>query len=289
MKKNITKLDEVRHIITNNCNLNCLHCYLKAGEENNQNTIINITEDILEKFYLKYQPNVVSATGGEPLLKKDIVKKIAKVINQYGGALEVVTNGILITEDFVDELQHINPHTFYQISLDGLEAYHNYLRNNKNAFQLALKAISLIVKKDIKLKVRLTATNENLKDIPKLINLLDSYNSSNISLVIRPVVSAGRAKENNLSFQKDYSILDEYDSTNIKIYTTDNEGKCGCGINTVAIDPVGNIYPCNYTVGNSKYLMGNIYDLNLSLYENEEFSNFTGKCYARHLQMFPNN
>ena len=31
----INKLDEVRHLITMHCNLECLHCYLKGGGENN--------------------------------------------------------------------------------------------------------------------------------------------------------------------------------------------------------------------------------------------------------------
>lgn len=284
--KKIEKLDEVRHIITMHCNLECLHCYLKGGGNNNKCDQLVIEEDILKDFYLKYKPNVVSATGGEPLLNKAMVRLLGKVINNYGGALEIVTNGTLIDEDFVMEMQEINPNTFYQISLDGMRDYHNYLRNSDNAFERAIRGIKIISDKGIHLKVRFTATDENYQDLPELIELLESMGNSNIELVIRPVVSSGRAKDNNLVFSQDYKVLNNLHSDIIKISTTDNSGKCGCGVNTVAISDKGGIYPCNYTVGNDNYLMGNIYD-GITMYENEEFSSFKGNCYARHLQMFP--
>lgn len=283
----IYKLDEVRHIITMHCNLECLHCYLNGGGKNNQQKQTIINDDVLEKFYSKYKPNVVSATGGEPLLNKKMVKLLGKVINSYGGALEVVTNGTLIDEEFVDELQQLNPKTFYQISLDGMKEYHNYLRNSDSAFERAIRGIKIISDRNIRLKVRFTATDKNFEDLPKLIELLDNFENKNIELVIRPIVSCGRANDNNLEFSKEYSVFNRLNSKNIKISTTDNSGKCGCGVDTVAIDAEGNIYPCNYTIGNDHYLMGSIYDNDTLLYENKEFKEFSGNCYARHLQMFP--
>ena len=282
----IYKLDEVRHIITMHCNLECLHCYLNGGGDNNSKEQNIIDEDVLKRFYMKYKPNVVSATGGEPLLNKKMVKLLGKIINNYGGTLEIVTNGTLIDEKFVEEMQKIIPNTFYQISLDGMENYHNYLRNSDSAFERAIRGIKIISSKKIRLKVRFTATDENFEDLPEIIKLLDSFQNENIELVIRPVVSCGRANNNNLLFSKDYSIFNSLNSKIIKISTTDNSGKCGCGVNTVAINDQGNIYPCNYTIGNDYYLMGSIYD-DVSLFEDEEFKNFKGNCYARHLQMFP--
>lgn len=283
----IEKLDEVRHIITMQCNLECLHCYLIAGGEENLHKNKIISEDILDNFYLKYQPNVVSATGGEPLMNIEMIYLLGKVINKYGGSLEVVTNGTLITEEFVQKIIEINPHTFFQISLDGLEEYHNYLRNSKTAFARAIRGINILSKYNVRTKIRFTATNENYQELPELISLLEGMSNPNIELVIRPVVHTGRAHINNLKFDQDYKILDTFKSDKIKISTTDNEGKCGCGVNTVAIDNHGDIYPCNYTVGNHHYYMGNLEKCNYDLEENEEFKNFNGKCYARHLQMFP--
>lgn len=280
----IKKLEEVRHIITMHCNLECLHCYLSGGGEKNKCENLTIPENILDNFYLKYKPDVVSATGGEPLLNKKMVELLGKVINKYGGALEVVTNGMLITDDFVEKLQKANPNTFYQISLDGLEDYHNYLRNNRNAFKQVMEGIKIISKHNIRLKIRFTATDENYQDLDGLIKLLESFDNPNMELVIRPVVPLGRAKDNELRFSQDFKVLNDLKSDKIKISTTDNSGKCGCGVNTVAIDSKGDVYPCNYTIGNASYLMGSLYDEDIDLFEQDEFKNYKGNCYARTLQ-----
>ena len=283
----IKKLEEVRHVITMHCNLECLHCYLNGGGEKNNQELLVLDEKILDKFYLKYQPNIVSATGGEPLLNKKMVMLLGKVINKYGGALEVVTNGTLIDEEFVKEIIKINPNTFFQISLDGLKEYHNYLRNNPKAFDLAMRGIKIISDYNLRLKVRFTATDENINDLEGLIKLLESFNNNKIELVIRPVVKCGRAISNNISFNHEFKKLNEYHSDIIKISTTDNSGKCGCGVNTLAIDSKGDIYPCNYTIGNKNMLMGNLNQDNIELYENEDFKNYKGNCYARSLKKVP--
>jgi uncharacterized protein len=243
------------------------------------------SQDIFDRFYAFFKPAVVSATGGEPLLEKDSVLKIARSTNNYGGAMEVVTNGFFLTSDMVQKLAEINSNTFYQISLDGLSAFHNDLRRNPNAFDAALKAIDTASGFGAKTKVRLTATNENFNEIPALIDVLDGFGRENICLVMRPVLPAGRAQANGLSVNVPFSEFNKFadNAKFIEVETTDNMGKCGCGSSTIAVDPYGGIYPCTYFVSDEKYCMGNIEgDLN-SMNELKEFVEFKGVCYARHL------
>ena len=47
----INKLEEVRHLITMHCNLECLHCYLKGGGEKNCQKQNIIDEDILKILF----------------------------------------------------------------------------------------------------------------------------------------------------------------------------------------------------------------------------------------------
>ena len=134
-------------------------------------------------------------------------------------------------------------------------------------------------------KARLTATPENFNQIPEVIKILDNFGRDNIRLVIRPVVSSGRALNNKLIPSdkfKDFEKFKKYAKV-IKVETTDNEGKCGCGIDTIGIDPLGNIYPCTYFVHDPKYKMGDINNFN-GLKEEKEFMKYNGICYARHLR-----
>jgi MoaA/NifB/PqqE/SkfB family radical SAM enzyme len=277
-------IKEVRHLLTLNCNLRCKHCYLSAGEASERES--ELSQEDLDEFYGFFKPDVVSATGGEPLLRKDLVFRLARSVGKYGGAMELVTNGFFLTPDIIEHLGELNPNVFYQISLDGSEMYHNHIRGHPNAYQIAMNAIDMASASGAKTKVRLTATDENFDQIPEIIEELDKYNRPNIQLVIRPIVPVGRAEENGLAMKTSFS---EFEGLNglakvISVETTDNMGKCGCGVDTVAVNPNGEIFPCTYFVDRPKYKMGTIGGDLSKLIESEEFKNYDGTCYARHME-----
>ena len=279
-------LKEVRHLLTYDCELRCQHCYMSAGEHE-EVTPVNFTQDQSDTFYDFFKPDIVSATGGEPLLEIDLVKKLARSTSRYGGSLELVTNGLLLSEDIVKELNNLNDRTFYQISLDGNKEFHDSLRNLSGAYEEAIKAIDLASASGRPTKVRLTVTSENYEQIPEVIERLDEYQRENIHLVMRPIIISGRAKDNHLNFGNiNFSDLDKLAENTrfIHVETTDNQGKCGCGIDTIAINPIGEIYPCCYMVFTPEYKMGNMFDNYEGLKEHPSFVNFGGDCYARSLR-----
>jgi sulfatase maturation enzyme AslB (radical SAM superfamily) len=259
---------------------------MSAGEHTEIKSF-KFTQEQADKFYGLFQPEVVSATGGEPLLEYGLVKILAKSTAKYGGALELVTNGLLLAQDKIEELNSLNDKLFYQISLDGTSTYHNDLRQNANAYSAAIKAIELCAKTNRLVKVRMTVTPQNQEQVLGVIKTLEDYKSSNINLVMRPVISSGRAKTNGLSFGEDFNGLPSYTGLTdfIKVETTDNNGKCGCGFNTIAIDPLGEIFPCCYMVFKPEYKMGNFLDNFENLSQNQEFAKFSGTCYARHMML----
>jgi len=244
----------------------------------------NFTQKELDAFYLHFQPDVVSATGGEPLLQPVMVEKLARSVSRYGGALELVTNGFFITENTVARLNNINPKTFYQISLDGDKPYHDYLRNHPQAFEMAIQAIKIASASGAVTKARFTATNGNLSTLPTVIRILDDLGDPSIKLVIRPILSKGRGLDNELTVDKDFEYFDQFAdmAEMIEVETTDNTGKCGCGVDTVAIDPLGDIYPCTYFTRNPEYKMGHLKDFS-DMTEHKDFKKFNGACYARSL------
>jgi radical SAM protein with 4Fe4S-binding SPASM domain len=274
----IPVINEVRHLLTYDCVLRCTHCYLSAGDHKEVKAK-KFTQEDADKFYHFFKPESVSATGGEPLLEPDLVRILAKSTAAYGGALELVTNGILLTKEFVEEITKINPNSFYQISLDGDEAYHDKLRNSKGSYAAAIKAIDLTSGLGRETKARMTVTPENYWCIPKVIETLDNLGRKNIKLVMRAALNVGRARDNSLSFRDD--LVDELKkfkslAKNISVSITD---RCGYCLDSIAVDPVGDIFPCCYFVFNPEYKMGNISDPN-KLITHSDFTNFKGKCFA---------
>lgn len=283
IRTKILVLEEVRHLVTAQCNLHCEHCYNKAGS-NHELKARHYSQDEINQFYHFFKPGVVSATGGEPLLEYDTVKQIAKSINFYGGELELVTNAYFLTSEILDELKNINPKLSCQISLDGLREYHNKVRGNANAFEKAISGIKLCLEKGIPVKPRLTLTAENYEDTFRVIDLLNDISkpSDNIKLIVRPVVNFGRAKDNNIKSvsQSEGSLREVYNmySNHVKVAVTE---RCGFCTNSLAIDYNGDMYECCYLIPNPNYYIGNITNDLTSLTRNEEFLNHKGKCYIK--------
>lgn len=275
-------LDEVRHLVTNECNYFCEHCYNCAGA--NKTKARKYTQEELDQFYHYYKPEVVSATGGEPLLEYETVKQIATSLAVYGGEMELCTNGSLLTQEKLDELRTINPNLSCQISLDGMEEHHNKVRGNKEAFQRATRGIKMCLNNGIPVKSRLTLTSANYEETFRVIEYLNSISQANddIKLIIRPVVNFGRAKDNNIKSVPQTeselrTIFNEY-SDHVKVGVTE---RCGYCTNSLAIDYLGNMYECCYLIPNPKYYIGNITDDQKTLTRNKEFMNHKGKCYIK--------
>lgn len=280
------ELKEVRHLVTCQCNLNCVHCYNRAGE--NKNLMARkYTQEELDTFYNFYKPEAVSATGGEPLLEFDTVKQIARSLASYGGELELVTNAYLLTEQKLDELLAINPNLSCQISIDGLEQTHNLIRGNDQAFVRALAGIKLCLKKGIPVKPRLTLTKTNFEETFKVIELLNaiSKDKDKIKLIVRPVVNFGRAKDNDLisvpQTESELKQMFNEASDHVSVSVTE---RCGYCTNSLAVDYKGDMYECCYLIGNNNYFIGNITDDQKTIDRNPEFINHKGKCYIKDMR-----
>lgn len=276
-------LKEVRHLVTNNCNYRCKHCYNSAGSNPNSKAR-KYTQEEIDAFYHYYKPEVVSATGGEPLLEYDTVKQIARSLASYGAELELVTNAYFLTDEKLDELREINPNLSCQISLDGLKETHNEVRGNELAFERAVNGITMCLDRDIPVKARLTLTRDNYEETYRVIEFLNEISDydSSIRLIVRPVVNFGRAKDNSIiSVPQTESELKELfnsASDHVKVGVTE---RCGFCTNSLAVDYLGDMYECCYLIGNPKYFIGNISDDQKKLTRNKEFMDHRGKCYIK--------
>lgn len=276
-------LNEARHLVTDRCNLACKHCYNRAGE-NNKPLPRTYTQEQIDAFYHYYKPEVVSATGGEPLLEYETVKQIARSLASYGGEMELVTNAFILTEDIIKELLDINPNLSCQISLDGLEEIHNKIRGNDQAFKRAVAGIEYCLKYGIPVKPRLTLMKDNFDETFRVIDFVNEITNddSKVKIIVRPVVNFGRARDNQIiSVPQTESELREMfneASDHVKVGVTE---RCGYCTNSVAIDPQGDMYECCYLIPNPNYYIGNITDDQKKLTRNREFMNHKGKCYIK--------
>ena len=110
--------------VTTRCNLRCRHCYLKGLKaEDRRDMDLNLFADLLIDASLHGVKTFI-LSGGEPLYHRN-VEEVLDAYRLYYGSLAMATNGTLIP----DHIDLFSPEDKgIQISLDGDEEYHDWLR-----------------------------------------------------------------------------------------------------------------------------------------------------------------
>jgi len=152
--------------VTHSCTGNCRHCD-KGGIKKEENLL---SPQQYGEILRQLNPPVVQLSGGEPLLRKDIVE-IVKVMKQGGGLpfIILVTNGSLLTEKKYMELKEVGLDRV-SVSLDFPDQRHNTFRRIPGLYQRLERLLPRLARKynydDIALNSAITQAN-----LPELLAL----------------------------------------------------------------------------------------------------------------------
>ena len=152
--------------VTHSCTGNCRHCD-KGGIKKEENLL---SPQQYGEILRQLNPPVVQLSGGEPLLRKDIVE-IVRVMKQGGGLpfIILVTNGSLLTEKKYMELKEVGLDRV-SVSLDFPDQRHNTFRRIPGLYQRLERLLPRLARKynydDIALNSAITQAN-----LPELLAL----------------------------------------------------------------------------------------------------------------------
>lgn len=142
------KIDYLRISVTDRCNLRCRYCMPAAGVDDKGHSRILSLEQIarLAKIASETGINNIRLTGGEPLVRKNIVYLVERIANLSGiEEVSMTTNGVLFPA-MADELRQAGLKRV-NISLDTLnpDKYHYITRNGQlgDAMSAVHKALEL--------------------------------------------------------------------------------------------------------------------------------------------------
>jgi radical SAM protein with 4Fe4S-binding SPASM domain len=302
-----TKLLSVGIEVTNTCNLRCKHCYANAGRPLKNELTTDEIKNIIDQL-VKMKTIVVALSGGEPLLRKDILE-IIKYIKKKGFEIYLNTNGTLITEELAEKIKKCGL-SHLEISIDGFKKTHDYIRG-KGSFEKALLAFEICKKYEIEVGILTVMMKINLSEIPNLINFFYKKGASGIGLLRFHPVGRGKknkhleitTQERKRIIEKIYRIKAEIgDSFPIKVETPSSiliamnypklieehkyvfYSKRGCPAGTMSMDirANGDVVPCSQfplVIGNiRKQSIKDIWENSpvFKLLRNRE--NLKGKC-----------
>ena len=144
--------------VTLACNANCVHCDLGGRIQNES----RISPEKYRELIKYYRPAVIQLSGGEPLLREDLIDIVKAVkIKRYFPYTILVTNGWLLTKENYKSLHEAGVNQF-SISLDFPDKRHDEFRRLKGLFNRLDKTIpelSAMGNDDIVLNTAITGAN----------------------------------------------------------------------------------------------------------------------------------
>ncbi len=154
--KHNRKIDYLRLSVTDKCNFRCLYCASEKEFNSLNNNDLLTYKEFLRIVHLFCQLGIktVRITGGEPLIKKDIIDFIYKLSKiNYIENLVMTTNGSLLPQ-YVNQLYqvgikrlNISLNTFdkerYRIITGNCGELSNVLKGIEKALKIGFKAIKL--------------------------------------------------------------------------------------------------------------------------------------------------
>lgn len=193
--------------VTRRCNLKCVHCYAHARDRLFPDELTTQEGLKLLDDLARFGSPVVLFSGGEPLMRPDLVELAGYAVSK-GMRAVISTNGTLITTDVARELKTIGL-SYVGISLDGMEQVNDRFRGVAGAFRKALEGISACQEAGIKVGLRFTMNRLNAKEIPAIFDLLEEHDIPRVCFY--HLVYAGRGSklmEEDLSHEETRTVVD---------------------------------------------------------------------------------
>ena len=279
--------------VAHTCNLNCEYCFASQGKYHGERALMSFEVgkralDFLIENSGTRRNLEVDFFGGEPLMNWDVVKelvsyaRVQEKIHNKNFRFTLTTNGMLIDDDVIDfsnrEMSNV------VLSLDGRKDVHDRLRVDymgRGSYDTIVPKFQEFVKRrgGKNYYMRGTFTHKNVDFTNDIFHMADLGFTE---LSMEPVVCS--PEDASALTQDDLPILyEQYELLAKEMIKRKKEGRpftfyhymldlkngpciykrisgCGSGTEYMAVTPTGDLYPCHQFVGDTKYLLGNIYD-----------------------------
>ena len=197
--------------ITGACNLKCRHCFMSAPHAKHgvptHEQIMDIADQLVECGVFE-----VDLTGGEPLTREDFLDVVG-ALSQRGISVGIIfTNGWLVDEKLLDELDTRGQHPEFQLSFDGVGA-HDFLRGVPGAEEKTLGALRLLHERGYATSASMCIHRKNRGALRDSVKLLASYGVGDLkvgSMMQLGEWASPDVRDLQLSHQEVLEAIEEY-------------------------------------------------------------------------------
>ena len=269
--------------LTSKCNLKCPYCYnqehrtelIKIGQgpgggvlttEGRTENFLRIVDEAAQLGFRE-----IKLTGGEALLNKDALK-IAERAKSHGMWVNLLTNGVLVTEELAQQIAPVV--SSVSISLDSDKAEEHDAVRGKGTHAKVLEAIQRLRDAGVKsIHLNSVVTPVNLESVGSFLDFAWNDLKVNDVTVAGSAINvddpSGRWGAAEYVLTKDeYRQVYEQSRQFYQIQSRSEKkvipraslrrSHCGVGNGIVSVDPNGDVYPCQ-TLHLPEFLCGNAF------------------------------
>jgi len=254
--------------MTYRCNLRCKFCYAGCncrGTTTGGDAEMS-TDEVIRIFHIiRHEAKVpsVSFTGGEPLMRRDVVTLVAAAV-KAGLRVNLITNGVLLAgSDLARQLADAGLWSA-QVSLEGpTPEVHDALTSQPGSFEKTRQGLSALRDAGVHVHTNTTINALNVDHLDDLVRFVVELGLPRLSMNL--IIPAGTAadRELQISYSRIGPIVDRvrmlarslnveflwYSPTPMCIYNPLAAGlgskSCAACDGLLSVSPAGDVFPCS--------------------------------------------
>jgi len=215
------------------CNARCIFCSI--GHMFNKDKRIKQRDEVLREIKTAKEHGVktISFSGGEPTIRKDLIKFVEYAKEIGFKTIEIQSNGMMYCyDDYVKELVDAGANRFL-VSIHGSNArVHDFLTRVNGSFEKTMKGVENLYKRKVDLRFSIVINKYNYKELEQWAKMLLKYEG--FSYHLNYITPIGFAKE---SYKKLAPRISEV--------VPEVKKAVGVILNAGLGPWIHNIYPCN--------------------------------------------
>jgi MoaA/NifB/PqqE/SkfB family radical SAM enzyme len=253
---------------TKACNLRCAYCYFSASQPL-PDEMTTAEFDRLWREMVALRPQKVVFTGGEPLLRADILELLGglRAADPEHHVLRCLnTNGHLVTPKLARALVGLADEV--RVSVDALSSRNDALRGAGN-FEQAMRALECFYSVGFEPKALVTITATSLPDLEELLCLLIERKITRINLNgFRPIGRGAGHWEWRANTEEVREAVRQaqercYPDRVAPPEPEEPEAQSNCGVGSfLNIMPNGDVFPC-HVLTEREFRCGNVREQSL--------------------------
>lgn len=252
--------------VTSACNMSCSYCYSSPSFNPISDELTKEDYDRIWPDVAALKPSQVIFTGGEPLLRPDmmdIIRGLKEADKDHAISRCLNTNGTLITPDLAKNMLELVDHI--RVSLDGPSAINDKYRG-QGSFNTALEALDILSNVGFEPRVTITVSKINLPYVKEFVQFMLDRGIKDIKInVLRAM---GRGKDYS-EFILSPEEMEKVNEETLQLIAPDKqlykeEWRTTCNVGRfIDVTPNGMVSPCHVLRQYKEFQCGNLRDMPL--------------------------